>query len=387
MSTSRPKLGSSSSAPRVSLGTLADARLRKPADTWSTLGSLRRRLTVTLVRPFPATEAGTTPGYTGLRMLRRSGGVAIAAVCASVGSSCGSSPPAPTTASQVIARVGSDTITLAQFNVRYQSAYTSIVQGGGGHPPSAAVTALRARILGGLILDTVIREEATRLGLAATTQEVAAEVAADARQAGGTTALQTELAGAGGSIAQLQDEITANLNEQRVEDVFAQQRGALVEQILVKGANFATTAKTYSDDSGTKGTASKGGDLGVLSAAQLKTYNPAFAAAVESLAVGAYTKAPVHDAGGYDIVMVYSKTAKGWGVRHILIYAGNPYNVTDRPDWFTEGLFTAVDQLCTANNIQVSLTNAGGNPCPSPSPSPSPASPSPHATATAKPPG
>jgi len=118
------------------------------------------------VRPFPETEADTTPGYTGLRMLRRSGGLAIAAVCAAVVSSCGSSPPAPTTASQVIARVGSDTITLGQFNVRYQSAYTSIVQGGGGHRSAAAVTVLRARILGGLILDTVIRQEATKLGLA-----------------------------------------------------------------------------------------------------------------------------------------------------------------------------------------------------------------------------
>ena len=339
------------------------------------------------MRPFPETEADTTPGYTGLRMLRRSGGLAIAAVCAAVVSSCGSSPPAPTTASQVIARVGSDTITLGQFNVRYQSAYTSIVQGGGGHRSAAAVTVLRARILGGLILDTVIRQEATKLGLEATPKEVAAEVAADAQQAGGTSALQTELAGAGGSIAQLQDEITANLNEQRVEDLFAQQRAALVEQILAKGANFATTAKTYSDDSGATGTASKGGDLGVLSAAQLKTYNPAFAAAVESLGVGAYTKAPVHDAGGYDIVMVYSKTTKAWGVRHILIYAGNPYNVSDRPDWFTAALFTAVDQLCAANDIEVTLTNAGGNPCTAPSPSPSVASPTPHPTATAKPPG
>ena len=255
-----------------------------------------------------------------------------------------------------------------------------MVQGGGGHPPSAAVTALRARILGGLILDAVIRQEATRLGLAATTQEVAAEVAVDAQQAGGTGALQTELAGAGGSIAHLQDEISANLNEQRVEDVFAQQRAALVEQILARGATFVATAKTYSDNFGTTGTASKGGDLGVLTAAQLKTYNPAFAAAVESLAVGAYTRTPVHDAGGYDIVMVYSKTSQGWGVRHILIYAGRPYNVTDRPGWFQEALFSAVDQLCAANDIQVSLTNAGGNPCPSS------VSPSPHATAGAKPP-
>ena len=287
----------------------------------------------------------------------------------------------------MIARVGSDAITIAQFNVRYQSACTSIKQGGGDCSGGAAVTQVRAAVLRSLILDAVIRQEATRLGLEATPKEVAAEVAADAQQAGGTGALQTELAGAGGSIAQLQDEISANLNEQRVEDVFAQQRAALVEQILARGASFVATAKTYSDDSGTTGTASKGGDLGVLTAAELKTYNPAFAAAVELLAVGAYTRTPVHDAGGYDIVMVYSKKAQGWGVRHILIYAGNPYNVTDRPGWFQEALFSAVDQLCAANDIQVSLTNAGGNPCPSPSPSPSPASPSPLPTATAKPPG
>jgi parvulin-like peptidyl-prolyl isomerase len=287
----------------------------------------------------------------------------------------------------VIARVGSDAITIAQFNVRYQSACTSIKQGGGDCSGGAAVTQVRAAVLRSLILDTVIRQEAARLGLEATPKEVAAEVAADAQQAGGTGALQTQLAGAGGSIAQLQDEISANLNEQRVEDVFAQQRAALVERILARGGAFVATAKTYSDDSGTTGTASKGGDLGVLTAAQLKTYNPAFAAAVESLAVGAYTKTPVHDAGGYDIVMVYSKTAQGWGVRHILIYAGNPYNVTDRPGWFQEALFSAVDQLCAANDIRVSLTNAGGNPCPSPSPSPSPASPTPLPTATAKPPG
>jgi hypothetical protein len=320
-------------------------------------------------------------------MLHRRVEVALAGVCAIVLAACSSAAPAPPNASPVIARVGPDAITLAQFNIRYQSACTSIEQGGGDCTGGAAVTQVRAAILRSLILDTVIRQEATKLGLEATPKEVAAEVAADAQQAGGTSALQTQLAGAGGSIAQLQDEITANLNEQRVEDVFAQQRAALVEQILAKGANFATTAKTYSDDSGTTGTAAKGGDLGVLGAAELKTYNPGFASAVESLAVGAYTKAPVHDAGGYDIVMVYSKTPKGWGVRHILIYAGNPYNVTERPDWFTEALFTAVDQLCAANDIEVTLTNAGGNPCTAPSPSPSAAGTTPLPTGTAKPPG
>ena len=313
-------------------------------------------------------------------MWHRRGGVAVAAVCAAVMASCSSNPPAPVPPSQVIARVGSTTITLAQFNVRYQSAYTSIQQGGGGQGGAAAVTALRAAILRSLILDTVIRQEAIRLGLAATSTEVAAEVATDARQAGGTRALQTELAGAGGSIAQLQDEIASNLNEQRVEDVFAQQRVAKIESILATGANFAATAKTYSDDSGTTGTASKGGDLGLLTAAQLKTYNPAFAAAVESLAAGAYTKTPVHDAGGYDIVMKYSESSKGFGVRHILVYAANPYNVMDRPNWFAESLFSQVATLCQQSKIEVTLANAGGSPCTRALETPSPAASTPKAS-------
>jgi hypothetical protein len=317
-------------------------------------------------------------------MLRPQGGAAIAAICAVLVTACDSTPPVPVKPSAVIARVSSDAITLAQFNVRYQSAYTSLKQGGAGaNPPPAEVTQLRAAILRSLILDTVIREQAVKLGFEATPQEVAADIATDAQQAGGMKALETELASAGGSIAQLQDEISSNLNEQRVEDVFAQQHAAFIEQKLAAGANFIATAKLLSDDSGATGTAAKGGDLGVLTAAELKKYDPAFAAAVESLPVGAYTKTPVHDAGGYDIVMVYSKSAAGWGVRHILIYAGNPYNVMDRPTWFTESLFSQVDKLCQANQIEASLTNAGGNPCIPPSPSPAPAATIPRPTATA----
>jgi len=286
--------------------------------------------------------------------------------------------------SPVIARVASDTITLAQFNTRFESALTSIEQGGASASDPAQTTELRASVLRSLIVDTVIRQEATKLGLEATPAQIQAEVATDAQQAGGKNALETELAGAGGSIAQLEDEISADLNEQRLEDHFAQARVAMVEQTLASGANFIATAKQFSDDSGTS---ASGGDLGVLTAAQLKTYDPNFAAAVEALKVGAYTTTPVHDAGGYDILMLYSKTSKGWGVRHILIYAGNPYNVMDRPDWFTEALFSAIDQLCVANQISVTLTNAGGNPCTSPSPTPALATPSPKATSTPVPAG
>ncbi len=69
------------------------------------------------------------------------------------------------------------------------------------------------------------------------------------------SALETDLAGAGGSVAQLEDEIASDLNEQRLEDNFAKARAATIEQILGTGtfsaAKFIATAKTYSDDTGT----------------------------------------------------------------------------------------------------------------------------------------
>lgn len=279
-------------------------------------------------------------------------------------------PPAP---SPVIARVASDIITLAQFNIRYESTLVSIEQGGAPAQDPAQTTQLRETILRSLIVDAVIKEEATGLKLEATPAEVQAQVASDAAGDGGMSALETDLAGAGGSIAQLEDEISSDLNEQRLEDHFAQARAAMIEQTLAKGASFTATAKQFSDDTGTS---AKGGDLGVLTATVLKTYDPAFAAAVEALKVGGYTTTPVHDAGGYDIVQLYSRTAAGYGVRHILVYAGNPYDVMDRPNWFAESLFEAISTLCQKNQIEVTLTDAGGNPCTPPTPSPSAASPS-----------
>ncbi len=303
----------------------------------------------------------------------------VAAACLLLVTACSASKVSTTAKpSPVIAVVAGDPITLAQFNTRYTSALVSIEQGGGPSNDATQTTELRETILRSLIIDTVIREEATKLGLEATPKEIQAQVASDAAGDGGMSQLETDLAGAGGSIAQLEDEISSDLNEQRLEDTFAKARATMIEQTLAGGAGFIATAKEFSDDTGTS---AKGGDLGVLSAATLKTYDPAFAAAVEALAVGAYTKTPVHDAGGYDIVQLYSKSAQGYGVRHILVYAGNPYNVMDRPNWFAESLFSDISMLCTQHAIEVTLTNAGGNPCTAPSPSPSPSAPSPTPTA------
>jgi hypothetical protein len=313
---------------------------------------------------------------------RRAG--VLGAACAVIVTGCTSGRPTPSTPSPVIARVASQTITLAQFNTRYHSALVSVEQGGGGGNNAAQTTALRTTVLRSLILDTVILEEATRLGLAATTKEIQAQVATDAASSGGMSALETDLAGAGGSIAQLEDEIRSDRNEQRLEDHFARARALTIEKMLTSGANFAATAKSYSDDTGSS---AKGGDLGVLTAAELKTYDPNFAAAVESLKVGAYTTTPVHDAGGSDICRGDSKTAKGYGVRHILIYAGNPYDVRDRPSWFGVSLFAEVADLCKARQIQVTLSDAGGDPCSAASPSAIPATASPRLGASPSPHG
>jgi parvulin-like peptidyl-prolyl isomerase len=297
------------------------------------------------------------------------------AACLGVLCSCGSPPSASAapSGSGLAARVGSDAVSMALFSARLQNALTSIQQAGGPATNSAMLRDLRASVLRSLILDAVIAQEAAFRGLQATDAQVSAQVDAAAQQEGGAGGLQSALAQAGGSITQLRDEIMAQINEQRLEDYFAKQRAQQVEQQLAGGAAFASLAMSWSDDSGTS---AKGGDLGALTASELKSDDAAFGAAVRALAVGTYTTTPVHDAGGYDVIQVYARTPATVSVRHILVAAPNPYTVKDRPQWFAEALFSAVAQLCQQGRIHVYVKNAGSNPCsaastvtPSPSPS------------------
>ncbi|HYL71675.1 MAG TPA: peptidylprolyl isomerase [Candidatus Dormibacteraeota bacterium] len=285
----------------------------------------------------------------------------VATACAASVCACGSSSPAPSAgANAIVARVGSTSITQALFDVRLQSALTAIQQGGGTTANAAMQVQVRASVLRSLVLDSIIASEAASRGLAATGAQVQAQVDADARAVGGLSTLQSQLASAGGSLAQLQDEIRSQLNEQRLEDAFAQERAAQAEEQLASGTVFATVAKEMSDDTNTSAI---GGDLGAISQAQLGSYDPAFAAAVRSLAVGMYTLTPVHDAGGYDIIEVYARAAGSWSVRHILVAAPTPYTVTSRPAWFSEALFVTVAQLCGAGQIHVYIHDAGADPC------------------------
>ena len=270
----------------------------------------------------------------------------------------GGATPGPQ--STAIASVGGVVITQAAFDTRLQSALVSIQQAGGPTANPAMQTEVRASVVRSLILDAIIAEEARAQNLAASDSQVEAELSTDAQQAGGLSQLETELASAGGSLAQLRDEIRAQMNEQRLEDSFARQRAAVVEQTLAGGADFAKTATQFSDDTGTS---AKGGDLGALTDADLSGDDPLFAAAVRALAVGAHTTTPVRDAGGYDIIEVYAVTATTRSVRHILVAAPLPYTVQDRPAWFAESLFATVAQECRAGRIHVYLHDAGADPC------------------------
>ena len=272
---------------------------------------------------------------------------------------CATTSPAPTPAPPV-ARVNGAVITQSAFDVRLHSALTSIRQGGGPAANATMQTQVRASVLRGLVLDAIIAQEAGSSGLAATEAEIQNEIAKDVQQAGGPTQLETQLAGAGGSLTQLRDEVRSRLNEAHLEDRFAQQRAAQVEQMLASGSDFAGAARQYSDDSGSS---AGGGDLGTITLDALKTYDPVFAAAVRALHAGQYTTTPVHDAGGYDIIQVYAATASARGVRHILVAAPEPYTVTGRPSWFSESLFATVAELCQQGAIRVYIDDAGADPC------------------------
>jgi hypothetical protein len=274
---------------------------------------------------------------------------------------CANAPsPTPSAAAQVVARVGGATITNDIFQVRLKSALTAVTQAGGPSNNPAMTSQVRASVLRSLLIDTVIAQEATAARVVATAPEVQAQVDADTQTAGGVTQLATQLASIGGSLVQLRDEIRSSLNEQKLEDLFAKQRATEIEQQLGAGMAFATLAAQYSDDTAT---ASKGGALGAVTRAAIEGDDPAYTAAVLALRPGQHTDPPVRDAQGYDIVALESTTATALTLRHIIVDAPQPYTVKERPQWFSEAIFEALAQDCSAGQIHIYISDVGDNPC------------------------
>jgi parvulin-like peptidyl-prolyl isomerase len=287
-------------------------------------------------------------------------------------------------APQPVAQVGSVVISSDLFDARLRSALTAIQQGGGpqsGSPQYGAfLQKLRAQVLQSLIVDARISIEAQYQHISASDSDVQAELDAAAQAVGGMDQLQTQQSEAGGSVAQLRDQIRARINEQRLEDLFAQQRAATIVADITSGNDFATLAMQLSDDDTSK---AKGGDLGAISVDQLRAEAPAFAAAVNSLKVGAMTNPAVRDDAGYEILRLDASGPTSRSLHRILVAAPRPYTVKERPDWFTQSVLDAVAQYCDAGQIKVFL-DPSLQPCnapihSSPTPAASPAA-SPAAT-------
>jgi parvulin-like peptidyl-prolyl isomerase len=302
-------------------------------------------------------------------------GALLCAACASTG-------PASTPSPQVIARVGNADITAATFALRLQSTLAAVTQAGGPSNNPAMTAQVRASVLRSLLIDTVIAQEAAAAHVAASAAEVQSQVNADVQAAGGMSQLQTQLASLGGSLAQLRDEITSSLNEQKLEDVFARQRAAEIEQKLSAGSAFSALASQYSDDTAT---ASKGGALGTIPRSQVQGDDPGYAAAVLALQPGQHTNPAVHDAQGYDIVELQAATASTLTLSHIIVDAPQPYTVKERPPWFGEAIFESLAQDCAAGQIHIYIRNVGDDPCAAASAGASPAATGSAATATPSP--
>ena len=299
----------------------------------------------------------------------------LVAVCVVLAvAACGSidaTTPSPTALPPVAAQVGPTTIYVAQLNLRIGIALVQLQQAGAPTPSSLSdpmLDKLRASVLRGLVDDAVIGQGAVAAHVAVTESDIDAEVQRDASSAGGMDALQTQLAQAGGSLDSLRDEIGSRINEQNLENVFAQQRAAQVIASLGQGQSFATLAPEFSDD---QTSIPKGGDLGAISTATLNGDDPMFKAIVIALHVGQLTTAPVRDAAGYEILRLDAIGAGGYSVHRILVAAPNPYTVRERPAWFQESLVSALLGLCNQNQVHVLIPGAPQL-CVPASPSPSP---------------
>lgn len=304
--------------------------------------------------------------------LRGRGILIVSACAAALGmTACGASPAAPTPTP--VAVVDGVPVSRELFDIRVTTTLTAIRQGGGAVSASAepAMEAkVRASVMRSLIFDAVVAEEAARLRVAASDSDVENELQSDASQAGGTDPLQTELAAAGGSLAQLRDAIRSRLMEERLEDRFASQRASDIEARLATGVDFGSLAKDLSDD---EQSSPAGGSLGVLGAADIQRIGSDLATAIGRMGPGQISS-PIRDQAGYEIVQVTAVTAKGRAVRRILVAAPMPYTVRERPQWFADAVYAAISDECSRDLIRVLLPGAeqvcvAASPTASPSPS------------------
>lgn len=205
-------------------------------------------------------------------------GAASPTLGSNAGASC---PPASSSSSsgQLAARVNGVGIPLSRYNREVQLAQAA-VPGIDPRTPAGqdAIKGIRQQVLAQLIDETVIVIAAEQSGIKITDADANAELAGMVTTAGGVSGLNSYLAKRQITLADLCNEVRAQLYGARMLDRVTANLPTTAEQVhlrqiilssasqaqnvrdqLRRGGDFAALAGQYSIDSGTK---SKGGDLG-----------------------------------------------------------------------------------------------------------------------------
>lgn len=167
----------------------------------------------------------------------------------------------------------------------------------------------------------IVRQQAAKYGIKVTNKEVQAQYDTLVKEAGGAEKVKTTLEKLyGWTVSDFKDEISKSLLRQKLADkvladeslnASAKKLAEDIKNQLNGGADFAELAKKYSQD----GSASSGGDLGLISKGQtVKEFEDA-AFALEAGQVSGVVKSQF----GYHIIKVTGKEGDQIRVSHILI--------------------------------------------------------------------
>jgi len=186
----------------------------------------------------------------------------------------------------------------------------------------AKLKQLQQQVIVQLKSDEVSRQLIAKNKIKVTDKQVASEVTQLTQQAGGQAKLVQVLAtNYGWTLANLKTQVKFQLQKQALQtkitsdpkaDAAAKAKAEKILAEIQGGADFATEAKKYSQDS----TAANGGDLGFFGKGQM---DPNFEAAAFSLKTVGQVSGVVHSQYGYHIIKLLAINGDQIDAAHILI--------------------------------------------------------------------
>lgn len=196
------------------------------------------------------------------------------------------------------------------------------------------LTEIQAEVMNRLTEDAIVSTEAKKAKITLSKDELNNSFDELVKSNGGTKAFAEILSKFYGLTADefksmiykprmLREKMAEKINSEETVTGAAKAKADEVYAKVKAGEDFATLAKTYSQD---PGTAANGGDLGFFGKGKMV---PAFEDAAFALAVGSYSE-PIRTVYGYHIIKVTEKKGDEIRASHILI------KVRDFNDWLAD---------------------------------------------------